>query len=131
MGICLDYELCRLLIVLAQKRIAHATATAKNAYGITKKRMNGHFAQGDFITARHSDQESQRKREKIQMTFWSQVGAAEHINLPKLEDAIKKEFKTTDDRFIQAQVRLMQTEDRIRVQSNVKVWIKQPNADFA
>lgn len=53
---------------------------------------------------------------------------AEHISLPKLEDALKKEFSIEDDRFIQAQIKLMQTESRIRVQSRVKVWIKQPNA---
>ena len=46
--------------------------------------------------------------------------------MPKLEDAVKKEFNCTDDRFVQAQIRLMQSEARIRVQSNVKVWIKQP-----
>ena len=66
------------------------------------------------------------KREKVQIHFWNLVGAIEHINLPKLEDAIKKELHTLDDREIQAQIRLMQTEGRIRVQSNVKVWIKQP-----
>jgi hypothetical protein len=52
----------------------------------------------------------------------------EHVSLPKLEDAIKKEFNVHDDRFIQAQIKLMQTEGRIRVQSRVKVWIKQPDA---
>jgi hypothetical protein len=74
-----------------------------------------------------SEAEALKKREKIQNCFWNQVGAVEHISLPKLEDAIKKEFNCTDDRFIQAQIKLMQTEARIRVQSNVKVWIKQPN----
>jgi peptide subunit release factor 1 (eRF1) len=29
------------------------------------------------------------KRQKIQESFWNQVGSAEHINLPKLEDAFK------------------------------------------
>ncbi len=72
------------------------------------------------------DLEGQKKRQKIQTYFWGIVGSAEHINIPKLEDAIRKEFLTTDDRFIEAQVRLMQTERRIRVQDNVKVWIKQP-----
>ena len=80
---------------------------------------------------KQSDKDSQIKREKIQAKFWSQVAAAEHINLPKLEDAIRKEFDTTDDRFIQSQVRLMQTEGRIRVQSNVKVWIKRPSVNSA
>jgi len=69
-----------------------------------------------------------RKRENIQNHFWNQVGSVEHISLPKLEDAIRKEFHCDDGRFIQAQIRLMQTEARIRVQSRFKVWIKQPNA---
>jgi len=68
-----------------------------------------------------------RKRENVQKYFWNMVGSTEHINLPKLEDALKKEFSTTDDRFIQKQIRLMQTEAKIRIQTNVKVWIKQPN----
>jgi hypothetical protein len=72
------------------------------------------------------DIEAQKTREKIQVHFWNAVGAVEHISLPKLVDAIKKEFKCNDDRFVQAQIRLMQSEARIRVQSNVKVWIKQP-----
>jgi hypothetical protein len=76
------------------------------------------------------DKEAQKKREKIQTMFWNQVGAVEHINLPKLEDAIRKEFNTEDDRFMQAQVRLMQTEGRIRVQNKVKVWIKQPEVSY-
>jgi hypothetical protein len=66
------------------------------------------------------------KREKIQQHFWNIVGSVEHINVPKLEDAIKKEFNTDDNRLIQAQVKLMQTEARIKVQNKVKVWIKQP-----
>jgi hypothetical protein len=73
-----------------------------------------------------SDLEAQKKRLKVQIYFWNLVGAVEHINIPKLEDALKKEFHTTDDRFIQSQIRLMQTEGRIRIQNNVKVWIKQP-----
>lgn len=76
---------------------------------------------------KNSDMEEQKKREKIQVHFWNIVGAVEHINIPKLEDAVKKEFNTTDDRLVQAQIKLMQTESRIRVQSRVKVWIKQPN----
>jgi hypothetical protein len=71
--------------------------------------------------------ESSKKREKIQRRFWSLVGSAEHINLPKLEDAITKEFATSDDRLIRLQVRLMQTEGRVRIQNKVKVWIRQPN----
>ena len=77
--------------------------------------------------AKCSDVDAPKKREKIQMRFWSIVGEVEHINIPKLEDAVKKEFNTTDDRFVQAQIKLMQTESRIRVQNKVKVWIKQPS----
>jgi len=76
---------------------------------------------------KYSDLESQRKREKIQRHFWNIIGAVEHINIPKLEDAIKKEFNSTDDRFVQAQIKLMQTESRVRVRNKVKVWIKQPD----
>ena len=78
------------------------------------------------LMTKNSDTEAQKKREKIQAHFWNIVGAVEHISLPKLEDAVKKEFSCSDDRFVQAQIRLMQSEARIRVQSNVKVWIKQP-----
>ncbi len=76
---------------------------------------------------KNSETDEQKKREKIQHYFWNIVGAAEHISLPKLEDTIKKEFNVEDDRFVQNQIRLMQTESRVRVQSRVKVWIKQPN----
>ena len=79
--------------------------------------------------AKHSDLEAEKKREKIQAYFYSIVGSVEHISIPKLEDAIRKEFNCKDDRFIQAQIRLMQTETKIRVQSNVKVWLKQPKKD--
>jgi hypothetical protein len=75
--------------------------------------------------AKCSEAEAQKKREKIQRHFWNIVGAVEHINIPKLEDAIKKEFNSTNDRFVQAQIKLMQTESRVRVQNKVKVWIKQ------
>jgi hypothetical protein len=68
----------------------------------------------------------EKKRENVQRYFWSIVGAVEHINVPKLQDALRKEFHTSDDRFIQGQIGLMQTEGRIRVQEKVKVWIKQP-----
>ncbi len=74
--------------------------------------------------------ETQKGRQKVQIHFWNIVGSAEHINLPKLEDAIKKEFRCSDDRFVESQIRLMQTEGRIRVQSNVKVWIKHPQTYF-
>ncbi len=73
-----------------------------------------------------TDLEAQKKRLKIQTAFYNIVGSVEHINIPKLEDAIKKEFHTTDDRIIQAQVKQMQNENRIRVQQTNKVWIKQP-----
>ena len=76
---------------------------------------------------KNSQLQAVKKREKVQRLFWNQVGAVEHINLPKLEDAIKKEFNTSDDRFIQNQIKLMCTEARIKVQSKVKVWIKQPD----
>ena len=76
--------------------------------------------------AKVSDLEAQKKREKIQRHFWNIVGAVEHINIPKLEDAVKKEFNIIDDRFVQAQIELMQTESRIRVQNKVKVWIRPP-----
>ena len=62
----------------------------------------------------------------MQDHFWNIVGSVEHVSLPKLEDAIRKEFGVSDRRLVQAQVKLMQTEGRIRVQSRVKVWIKQP-----
>lgn len=78
--------------------------------------------------AKDADIEAERKRARIQARFWSQVGSAEHVNVPKLEDAIKKEFKTADARFVEAQVKLMQTEGRVRVQDKVKVWIRQPEA---
>lgn len=81
--------------------------------------------------AAYSEAEALRKREKVQRYFWGIVGSAEHINMPKLEDALIKEFNSEDDRLIQAQIRLMQTEARIKVQSRVKVWIKQPNLEPA
>jgi len=80
----------------------------------------------DDMMAKGADLEAQNKRQKIQAHFWDIVGSVEHINVPKLQDAIRKEFHTTDDRVIQAQVGLMQTEGRIKVQNSVKVWIKHP-----
>ena len=74
-----------------------------------------------------SDKGAQQKRRNVQVHFWNIVGADEHISLPKLEDVVKKEFNCNDDRFVQAQIKFMQTEARIRVQSRVKVWINQPN----
>jgi hypothetical protein len=76
--------------------------------------------------SKNSVPNAKRKRHNVQVYFWNVVGAVEHISLPKLEDALKKEFNCTDDRFVQAQIKLMQTESRIKVQSRVKVWIKQP-----
>jgi hypothetical protein len=75
------------------------------------------------------DQTEAQKRVKIQRHFWNIVGSVEHINIPKLEDAIRKEFHTQDSRLIESQVCLMQTEGRIRVQEKNKVWIKQPSTD--
>jgi hypothetical protein len=92
--------------------------------------MKTPIVQGNFTMAKHSDVESLKKREKIQNHFWSQVGSNEHISLPMLEDAIKKEFNYEDDRSIQSQINLMQTEARIRVESRVKVWVKQPNRNL-
>jgi hypothetical protein len=74
-----------------------------------------------------SEPEDLKKREKIQNHFWNEVGSIEHISLPKLKDAVRKEFRYKDDRSIQAQI-LMQTEARIRIESRVKVWIKPPLA---
>ena len=38
----------------------------------------------------------------------------------------EKEFGTDDDRFVDEQIRLMQTEARIKIVSHVKVWIRSP-----
>ena len=73
-----------------------------------------------------SDQDSLKKRWNIQRYFWNIVGSVEHISLPMLEDAVKKEFNSDDDRFIQAQINKMQNESRIKIQNKVKVWIRQP-----
>jgi hypothetical protein len=48
--------------------------------------------------AKQLDLEARHKRMKIQTYYWGIVGSVEHINIPKLEDAIRKEFHTTDDR---------------------------------
>jgi hypothetical protein len=74
------------------------------------------------------ENEALKKRQNVQLHFWKIVGAVEHISLPKLEDALKKEFKIQDDRFIEAQIKLMQTEARIAVERKNKVWIKQPDS---
>jgi hypothetical protein len=79
----------------------------------------------------NSEVENQKKGEKIQNHFWNIVGADEHISLPMLNDAVKKEFEYKDDRSVQTQIKLMQTEAKIRIQSRVKVWIKEPQTDNA
>jgi hypothetical protein len=89
--------------------------------------MNCPSAPGKSPMTKESDIEARKKRMRIQAKFWNQVGVAEHVNMPKLEDAIKKEFGAADDRAIQVQVRLMQSEGRIRVQEKEKVWIRQPD----
>lgn len=88
--------------------------------------MKTRIVQGNVAMVKHSDAKAAGKREKIQRHFWNQVGADEHVSLPMLEDAVKKEFNCKDARFVHSQVNLMQTEARIRVESRVKVWIKQP-----
>ena len=80
---------------------------------------------------KNSEVEDLKKREKIQIHFWNIVGANEHISLPKLKDEVKKEFKYKDDRSAKTQINLMQTEAKIKIQSKVKVWIKQPKTDHA
>lgn len=78
--------------------------------------------------AKLKDEDAQRKRQKIQEHFWDIVGAVEHTSLPKVKAAVRREFNTEDDRFVDLQLRLMESEGRMKVQSNVKVWIKQPPA---
>jgi len=73
---------------------------------------------------KHSEPEAFKKREKVQRHFWNEVGSAKPISLPKLKNATEREFKRKDPRFVQAQISLMQTEARIRIESKVKVWIK-------
>jgi hypothetical protein len=72
-----------------------------------------------------ADLEAQNKRLNVQVYFWNIVGSVEHVNISKLEDALRKQFPNAEDRFIHSQIALMQTEGRIKVQDNVKVWIKQ------
>jgi hypothetical protein len=76
---------------------------------------------------KHSKLEDLTKREKIQRHFWNEIGSVEHTSLPKLKNAIEKEFNRKDDRFVLGQIKLMQTEARIRIESKVKVWIKKPH----
>ena len=75
---------------------------------------------------KHAKPEDMKKREKIQRQFWNEIGSVEHTAMPKLKNAIEREFNRKDDRFVLAQIKLMQTEGRIRIKSRVKVWIKNP-----
>ena len=77
---------------------------------------------------RNSELEALKKREKIQCHFWNEVGAVEHISLPELKKAVEREFNREDDRFVLAQIKRMQTEARLRLESKVKVWIKKPQS---
>jgi hypothetical protein len=93
-----------------------------------KMMLNKHKCKKEMVArmVKTSKDEAQ-KRLKIQRHFWNIFGSVEHINDPKLQDAIRKEFRTTDSRLIDTQIRLMQTEGRIRVEEKAKVWIKQPS----
>ena len=71
---------------------------------------------------------AKKKRDRIQRNFWNEIGAIEHISLPKLKNAIEREFNHKDDRFVIRQIKLMQTEGKIRIESKVKVWIKKPES---
>lgn len=83
----------------------------------------------DAITvSKHQKFADERKRAKIQAHFWNEVGTAEHISLPRLKDAIRREFSLDDERLVQTQVDLMQMEQRIRIESRVKIWVKQPQS---
>jgi len=77
---------------------------------------------------KYSELEAIKKRKKIQKHFWNEVGSVEHTSLPKLKNAIEREFKSKNDRFVLGQIKLMQTEGRIRIESKVKVWIKKPES---
>lgn len=77
---------------------------------------------------RSSESKALEKRERIQDYFWNEVGAFEHISLPKLKDALRKEFDCADDRLIHAQIELMQKEQRIRIESKVKIWVREPKS---
>lgn len=114
------------LIVPVQNVIVHATVTAPNAYVTTRQKIRTLIAQVVAAMTKPSNLETKKKRQKIQSYFWNIVGAVEHINIPKLEDALRKEFNSQDHRLIELQIRLMQSEGRIKVQSNAKVWINQP-----
>jgi hypothetical protein len=72
--------------------------------------------------------EELKKREKIQQHFWNEVGSVEHISLPKLKNEIEKEFKPKNDIFVKAQIKMMQTEKRVKTKSKVKDWVKMPQS---
>jgi hypothetical protein len=103
-------------------------ATAKSVSSIIRQKKKIPTVPAVTLMIKGFDSVAQRKRHKVQVHFWNIVGSVEHVNIPKLEDALRKEFCTSDDRLIKTQIGLMQTEGRIRVQNNVKVWIKQPPA---
>jgi hypothetical protein len=77
---------------------------------------------------KHAKPEDIKKREKIQEHFWNEVGSVEHTSLPKLKNAIERDFNRKDDRFVLGQIKLMQTEGRIKIESKVKVWIRKPQS---
>jgi hypothetical protein len=99
---------------------------APNAYVTTRQKIKTLTAQVVAAMTKPLELEAEKTRQKVQAYFWNIVGAVEHINVPKLEDALRREFHIQDHRFIQLQIRLMQSEGRIKVQKKVKVWIKQP-----
>jgi hypothetical protein len=121
-----QFRLCLRLIAPAQKDTANAIATAQPVYVTIKKETKTPTVR--VVAANKKiDLDGQKKRQNVQVYFWNIVGSVEHINIPKLEDALQRQFPNASDRFIHSQVGLMQTEGRIKVQDNVKVWIKQPS----
>jgi len=109
--------------VLVQKKSANAMGTALNVYAIIKKEKKIPTAPVDAVNSK-TDLEGQKKRQRVKVYFWKSMGAVERINIPKLEDALRKQFPDAENRFVQSQVALMQTDNKIKVQDNVKVWIK-------
>ena len=77
---------------------------------------------------KHNKSDDLQKRDKIQRLFWDEVGSVEHTSLPKLKNSVAREFNRRDDRFVSRQIKLMQTQGRIRIESKVKVWIKKPES---
>ncbi len=80
-----------------------------------------------IVMTKSGNAEDSKKREKIQEHFWNEVGSIEHISLPKMKNAVRKEFSYKNEKSVQEQIRLMQTEGRIRIESRVKVWIRPPH----